>query len=619
MAKSRLMMTVVCVCLFSVAVAMGGQMAPRARVVLQKAKKATGGAAWDALRASHSKATVATGGLTGTAEVWEDLIRGRFADAYRIGPASGADGFDGTVLWSQDTSKQVRREQGGEARLAAMNEAYRRVMGYWYPERWPSTIEYSGMKREGGRSFHVLRISPAGGRPYDLWVDAATNLFDRTVEKASIETRTTIFSDFRTVDGVKVPFHVHSTNGEEKYDQDSTVETLEFNPPIAEARYAMPAPPPPDFALAAGRTSITVPFELENNHIYVNVKLDGQGPFHFLCDTGGANVVTPEIAARLGLKSEGALQGRGVGEKSEDVAITKIGRLEIGEATLNDQLFAVFPLGSLSRVEGVACDGLVGYEVFKRFVVKVDYEGKELTLTLPSAFTYTGTGVVVPFKFNEHIPQVEGEIDGIPGKMDIDTGSRASLDLLAPFVAKHGLKAHYAPKFEATTGYGFGGAARSLVTRAGVLKLGGIEVKNVVTELSTQKKGAFTDPYVAGNVGAGVLKRFNITFDYGKQRLIFERNANDAQADVYDRSGMWINLGTDGFEVMDVVPGGPADTAGLRVGDTITAIDGRPAAGLSLPATRVRLKTEAPGSKLRLTVRSGESNRETTLILRDLV
>ena len=619
MAKSRVIMTAACVWVAVTAAAMGGQVAPQARAILDEAKQAAGGPAWDALRWRHTTASLTTSGLTGTVQVWEDLLDGRFADAYSLGPASGADGFDGTVVWSQDSAKQVRREEGGEARLAAMNDAYRRVMGYWYPDRWPATIGYSGMKQEGARSFHVLRITPAQGRPYDLWVDAATQLFDRTVEKSSIETRTTYFSDYRTVSGVRVPFHIRSTNGDEKYDQIVDVEAVDFDRPIEEARYAVPAPPPPDFELAAGKTATTVPFELINNHIYIDATLNGQGPFHLLCDTGGANIITPEVAAKLGLELAGALQGRGVGEKSEDISLTKIGTLQIGDATLSDQLFAVFPLASLAKVEGTPCDGLVGYEVFKRFVVRVDYEHSKLTLTLPSAFAYDGDGVAVPFVFNGHIPQVDGAIDGIPGKMDIDTGSRASLDLLAPFVATHDLEAHYAPKFEATTGYGVGGPARSLVTRAGVLELGGVAVKNVVTELTTQTQGAFTDPYVAGNVGGGVLKRFNIVFDYDRQQIIFERNANDAKPDTYDRSGMWINLSDGGFEVMDVVPGGPAAEAGMKVGDEITAIDGTPTTAMSLPATRVLLKTEAPGTKLRLSVRSGEETHEATLVLRDLV
>ena len=88
----------------------------------------------------------------------------------------------------------------------------------------------------------------------------------------------------------------------------------------------------------------------------------------------------------VGLQPEGALQGRGVGEKSEDVGLVKIGSLAVGDATLDDQLFAVFALESFSEIEGVPQFGLVGYEVFKRFVVKVNYEKSRITLSEPSTY-----------------------------------------------------------------------------------------------------------------------------------------------------------------------------------------------------------------------------------------
>jgi len=293
--------------------------------------------------------------------------------------------------------------------------------------------------------------------------------------------------------------------------------------------------------------------------------------------------------------------------------------LRVGDATLSHQVFAVYPMESFSAVEGIPINGLIGYEVFRRFVVRVDYEHHLITLTTPSAFTYEGEGTVVPFQFNEHIPQVDGAIDGIEGKLDIDTGSRASLTLLAPFVEKHDLASHYGAKLEAVTGWGVGGAARGLVTRAKVLRLGKVEVHGPVTELSLQKKGAFINPYVAGNVGAGVLKRFNITFDYAHQQLIFERNANYDKADVFDRSGMWLNQPEKAFEVMDVIAGGPAAIAGIKVGDKILAIDGRAADQLSLPAVREEFKSEPPGTKLRLTLQSGGEKRDVDLVLKDLV
>ena len=593
--------------------------AQTAKDILAKSKQTMGGNAWDAIRTTHSVGKVSTGGLTGQSESWEDNLTGHYVDRYQLGPASGAEGFDGKVVWSTDTSGQPRLEGGDEARQAAMDEAYRRCFAYWFPERWPAQIEYSGEKEEQGKLFYVVRITPKDGRPFDMWIDPSTYLIDHTVEKADIETRTNYFSDYRTVNGVKVPFSGRSTNGDTKYDQFITLEKVDFNAPVQEAMFHMPAQPAPDFAIAAGKNSTSVHFDLINNHIYVQVKLNGKGPFRILCDTGGANIITPTVAKELGVKSEGALQGRGVGEKSEDVGLAKIQTLQVGDATLTDQLFAVYPMESFASIEGVEESGLIGYEVFKRFIVKVDYENNILTLTVPAAFTYEGNGAKLPFVFNAHIPQVDGSIDGIPGKFDIDTGSRASLDILKPFVEKHDLVAKYNAKFEAVTGFGVGGAARSLLTRAKVLQLGTVEVHNPVTELSVQEKGAFTSPYVAGNVGAGVLKRFNITFDYMHQQLIFEPNANYDKPDVFDRSGMWVNQAASAFEVMDVTTGGPAAAAGIKVGDKIVQVDGHPAAQITLSDLRNKFKSDPAGSKVRFAIKSGEQQHDVELVLKDLV
>ena len=157
------------------------------------------------------------------------------------------------------------------------------------------------------------------------------------------------------------------------------------------------------------------------------------------------------------------------------------------------------------------------------------------------------------------------------------------------------------------------------MTRAKDLRLGDVKVVSPVTEISLQSKGAFIDPYVAGNVGAGVLKRFNITFDYRNQTLTFEPNANDSRPDIFDRSGMWINHTGSTFEVIDVIKDGPAAQASLRAGDRIVAIDGKTADEVTLPGLRARFKTEEPGTKIRLKVQSGDATREVVLTLKDLV
>ncbi len=590
-------------CLITLLISMPAS-ADRAQDVLARAKSAAGGAAIDAIRSTRAQFTLSTGGIDGTASSLEDNVTGHFVDRYELGPAKGANGFDGEKAWSQDASGQVRVDDADEARQVAANEAYRRSFSYWTGRR-PGRVEFAGEQRDGDSRFEVVRITPDSGRPFDLWIDSRTHLIARLVEKGGVRTSTSFFTDYREAHGVKIAHTVRVSFGDPKYDTVLRLESIEFDEAPGAAQFAMPAPPPRDFGFTQGVSAVTVPFELANNHIYVQVKLNGRGPYRLLCDTGGANIITPDLATELQVKTEGKLEGAGVGEKSEDISLTRIGRVEIGDAFIDDQVFYVFPLGTFSNIEGIPAFGLVGYEVFKRFVVRVDYESSRLTLMEPAQFAYNGPGIAVPFKFDDHLPEVEGEIDGIKGTFDIDTGSRSSLDLFAPFVEKHNLKAKYNARLEGVTGWGVGGPSRSAIARAGKLRLGDVVIERPVTELTLQKKGAFTDEYGAGNVGTGVLGRFNLVFDYGRQVIYFERNALDAHPDVFDRSGMWINRSEGGgsFDVVDVIAGGPAEHAGLKAEDRIVTVDGAKADALSLPELRKRFKNRlarnAPQARVR--------------------
>jgi carboxyl-terminal processing protease len=79
-----------------------------------------------------------------------------------------------------------------------------------------------------------------------------------------------------------------------------------------------------------------------------------------------------------------------------------------------------------------------------------------------------------------------------------------------------------------------------------------------------------------------------------------------------DTAGQYAGLGVqvrpaaEGIEVVGMLPGGPADKAGLSIGDTITAADGRPLAGLDVwKDEHSRILKGAPGSTVRLTVLRG--------------
>lgn len=142
----------------------------------------------------------------------------------------------------------------------------------------------------------------------------------------------------------------------------------------------------------------------------------------------------------------------------------------------------------------------------------------------------------------------------------------------------------------------------------------------MVVTLSLQREGAFADQYLAGNIGGGVLKRFTVTFDYRNKVMILEPNAQFGTPEPYDRSGMWVNRAGDAFEVVDVVPGGAAAKAGIRVGDRIVACDGKRAAEVPLTLLRDRFRYEPAGTAIELAVASQSGEERTSrLVLEDLL
>ncbi len=590
---------------------------PEALAVLGAAKAASGGSAWNDLRQQHSKVTLSTSGLSGPVERWSEFLTGRSYLTYSLGPTSGAIGFDGKQGWTQDSSGESRTESSRTSRELAVNTAYRDQLAFWFPDRHPATIRMKPQETRDGATFDVVSITPEGGREFDLWINADTHLIERLVEREATETRTEYYMDFRDVGMLRLPFRVRASRGDARFDEIVNVDSIDFDPPKTAVAFDRPPPPKPDFTFPAGKASVEVPFTLANGHMYVDVKLAGKGPFRMLFDSGGVNVLFPSTAKSLGLTAQGGIAAGGVGADKETAGVLRVPSLEIGGIVLADQEFVTLALeDSMRRIEGVdRVAGLVGYELFKRFPVRIDYVQRKLTFYDPAQWKYAGSGVKVPISFKQHIPQVEGSIDGIAGTFDIDTGARGSLTLGAPFSAANDLAARYHATPETITGAGVGGPSRGQLARAGVLKLGDVEVAKPVTVLSTAQAGAFADPSLAGNVGYGVLSHFDLVFDYRNEVIWFEKNSRYAMPDVHDRAGLWVERDAKGFKVVDVLAGAAGAKAGVKAGDVIVALDGKPVKSLSLDELRARLKA-APGTRVVLGTADG---RKLTLTLQDIV
>lgn len=598
---------------FAASVAAAPAYASTAADILAANKAATGGKAWDGKATLKALYDYAGQGMTGKITSLADLAHGTWADSAAIGPATQANGFDGAHAWEKDPSGAVTNQDGGDQRPLAVNEGYRRSNMWWRGDFGGASIAVDGEKKDGGAAYEVLTVTPKDGKNFDAWFDEKTQLLARIVEKQGTQTLTTTYSDYRAVNGVELAYKNLVSLGDAKYDQTITLTGAAFLPAQDPSAFAAPKVVMADYAIAGGDET-TFPFHLYNNHIYADVSVNGKGPYQFIFDTGGVNLLTPPLVSELGLKSEGQMQGNGAGSGHMDVGLTKVSSLQLGKATVKDQVFAVMALNSMSTVEGVGMPGMVGFETFRRFVTRVDYGAGTITLIKPAAFDPKDSGTPVHFTFNGNTIEAPATYDGVPGTFTIDTGSRASLTLTGPFIAKNHLSIS---GVDAVTGWGIGGPTRSVALRGRTLKLGAADIAGAVVELSTDKGGAMADDSMAGNIGAGVLKRFVVTLDYEHTTMYLKPVAAPmADLDTFDRAGMWFNEGGDGYTVVDVTKGTPAEQAGFKAGDEITAVDGKPAKSIPLYEARRELRNRAPGTVVTFAVK-GKGDVKVTL--RDLI
>jgi hypothetical protein len=560
-------------------------------------------------------------GLKGTATSTLDLATGMFIDELSAYPLSGAAGFDGKTPWMRDISGVSITQEGGDRVTVAVNEAYRNANLWWHADRGGAQVSYVGREQVDARQLDHLAVTPQSGSRFDAWFDADSHLLVRTAEPQMFFKTQETYDDYRRVGQVMlagarlVDFGTGPSNIEKM-----KVTSATQDPARAPTAYARPTAPAPGGELVDGAVTDTVPFRLLNNHVYVEARVNSKGPYTFIVDTGGHTLLSPRVVKEVGLESVGESETAGAGEKTATSGYARYREIAIGKARLRDQVGFTIQIYEPS-IEGIQVDGMIGFEYFSRFAVRLDYGALTMTTTDFGHFDAQGAGTAVPFKFYDHLPQVMGSIDGVPALFDIDTGSRSEIDITGPYVTRHELREKYMKGVSAITGWGVGGPSRSYVARVPSLTLHGIQVDDVVAGLAEAKGGSFSDSNYDGNIGSGFLKRFAVTFDYAHQVMYLQRLApQPTDVGRFDRSGMWINAATDAYEIESIAANSPAAQAGLAEGDLITSLNGQRAVAAHLSDARSMLRALPAGTEISVTFkRGGGSEQRATLELRDQI
>ncbi len=137
--------------------------------VLNAYRAASGGDAWNGKAVVKIESKLTGQGLTGTDTSMTDLRTGNSVERYTLGPASGAQGFDGSDAWEQGPNGEVNLQKGGDGLQLALNTAYQNANLWWRADFGGAKVNVLANESCGVSTCAVLEITPKGGLPFQAW------------------------------------------------------------------------------------------------------------------------------------------------------------------------------------------------------------------------------------------------------------------------------------------------------------------------------------------------------------------------------------------------------------------------------------------------------------------
>lgn len=388
-----------------------------------------------------------------------------------------------------------------------------------------------------------------------------------------------------------------------------------------------PATPagPPEVRSAPLREGalLQLPFENIGGHIVIPVRINGSRPLRMVLDTGMSSpmvvLTRSSLGRELGFEGGTPVQvgGAGGGAPAEAEMFSGV-QVSLGDIEQADQDLIVLDGPSSACLQ----DGVIGKSIFDRYAVAVDYEQSTITL-YEATDALESAREVLPLTFDAGIPVVEATVEledgtSVPVRLVVDFGARHALSLDVD--GANGIEVP-AETVGEVVGAGIRGDVEGRIGRIRALRLGAFEFRDVVTSFTRPETGTTCGAegvMADGNLGSGILSRFDIAVDYRQARLLVSPNGSFEAPFEYNMAGFALIPAQDGaLVVQHVVPGSPAAEAGIVAGDRITKVDRRSAKELA--AGEIVDVFRHAGASVSVRVERDGKNFRRTLKLRRLI
>ena len=402
--------------------------------------------------------------------------------------------------------------------------------------------------------------------------------------------------------------------------------------------------------LNASKKRQRVSFRLINNLIVIPLNVNGK-KLSFILDSGVSKTILFNITQNdsIGLNNVEKVELKGLGKgESVHALLSKNNRIAIHNiAGNNESIYVILKdYFDLSAKMGTTIHGIIGYNLIRNFIVKINYATKKIDFYSLNNFKPKNCKKceIFPLEFYRRKPYINAQVqldtigeEYTDVKLLIDSGGSDAIWLFEG--TKENIKTPIR-NFKDILGEGLSGPIYGNRSRIPKIKLKSFEInKPTVSFLdSISTKNARNFKSRNGSIGSEILKRFIVWFDYSNKTMTLKKNGSFTKGFNYNMSGLDIvyngkqlvkeediksysdaynqDVSTNNsvsfitsfsfkfkpsFIIRTIVKGSPAEKAGLLKDDILLRINNTATHELTLGKIVHRLQ-EKDGKKIRMTI-----------------
>lgn len=420
-----------------------------------------------------------------------------------------------------------------------------------------------------------------------------------------------------------------------------------------------------NYTLTDGKKYGKVKFQLINNLIVVPVEVNG-AELSFILDSGVSSPILFNLMDQdsIAINNVSEVIIKGLGDEGAIKAlkstnnIFKIGMARNGEQTLYVVLDEEL---NFSPRLGIPIHGIIGYDLYRDFVVSINYSSKVLKLYDPEKYVprKNKRTQVLPIQVINKKAYLEGSVtmedqQDIPVKLLVDSGSSDALWLFENLTKGLDVPEN---NYEDFLGQGLSGRIYGKRTKINGLSLGEFRLEGIKTAFPDVRYfSSITNMEDRnGSLGGEILKRFTAVFNYGEGTISLRKNAMfndpfdfnlsgiDLQhngmryiSESIAEAGSVVNDREDSYGNVQIVfanrtrlslvpeiivsgirAGSPGHEAGLREGDIILAVNGKKVHNYELQHI-LRLLNEKEGKRIKVLVERYNNDVLVSYTLREI-